>query len=474
MNVSNEMERESKGAPRLSLARACRDALRGLSLTSAALSLTTVAAVVVRARPQTPRIASEVEEKEKQPKPDKETQRNGGGTQTRQQNSRRGQVAPRAAALIEVTIKTDIPQSDIFLSHGKSGMERIGRTDDAGQLVIHLPKGKHEIVASRQGARILRQQIKVEPDSKTFTFNLALPQPVKKEEETAAAPPVEEVKPPEPAKPPVDFDDVVVRFTGAKGEQPTADEWKEAQARKAAALEKEPDNKRLSAQSLLAEGQLAYLRGDFPTALVSFKKAALASPDYAAAQYGLGNAYLATNQPGEAYSAYGRAITLSKDMAPAYKGAGDALTRLGRTKEATFYFDRAKGLGQTLPTNTSLTKGRELKGRKRWAEAVKEVEDVAAREPSAEVFIDIGDCYVGLGQPFSAAKAYQKATELDAKNALAYFKLGEVMFSEREFASAMESYERALALDTTGTSFNRSKARSRADEAAKKLGQNRN
>jgi Tfp pilus assembly protein PilF len=473
MNVSNEIERESKGAARVGLARACRVALRVWSLTSAALLLAAAAAVVARAQPQTPRIASEVEEKEKQPKQEKETQRTGTG-QTRQQNSKRGQGAPRAASLIEVTIKTDIPQSDIFLSRGKSGMERIGRTDDAGQLVIHLPKGKHEIVASRQGARILRQQIKVEPDSKLFTFNLALPQPVKKEEETAAAPPVEEVKPPEPVKPPVDFDDVVARFTGAKGEQPTADEWKEAQAQKAAALEKEPDNKRLSAQSLLAEGQLAYLRGDFPTALVSFKKAVLASPDYAAAQYGLGNAYLATNQPGEAYSAYGRAITLNKDMAPAYKGAGDALTRLGRTKEATFYFDRAKGLGQTLPTNTSLTKGRELKGRKRWADAVKEFEDVAAREPSAEVFIDIGDCYVGLEQPFSAAKAYQKATELDAKNALAYFKLGEVMFSEREFASAMESYERALALDTTGTSFNRAKARSRADEAAKKLGQNRN
>ena len=473
MNVSNETEQESKSAARGSLARACRDALRVLSLTFAALLLTTVAAVVARAQPQTPRIASEVEEKEKQPKTDKETQRTGAG-QPRQQNTRRGSGAPRAAALIEVTIKTDIPQSDIFLSHGKSGMERIGRTNDEGQLVIHLPKGKHEIVASRQGARILRQQIKVEPDSKTFMFNLALPQPVKKEEEVAAAPPVEEVKPPEPVKPPVDFDEVVARFTGAKGEQPTADEWKEAQAQKAAALEKEPDNKRLSAESLLAEGQLAYLRGDYPTALVSFKKAVLASPDYAAAQYGLGNAYLATNQPGEAYSAYGRAITLSKEMAPAYKGAGDALTRLGRTKEATFYFDRAKGLGQTLPTNTSLTKGRELKGRKRWADAVKEFEDVAAREPSADVFIDIGDCYVGLEQPFSAAKAYQKATELDAKNALAYYKLGEVMFSEREFASAMESYERALALDTTGTSFNRAKARARADEAAKKLGQNRN
>src|SRR4051812_33660969 len=124
MNVSNEIERESKCAARRSFVRA---ALRSVSLASVALLLTTAAAVFVRAQPQTPRIASEVEEKEKekQPKPEKETQRNGGGGQTRQQNSRRGQVAPRAAALIEVTIKTDIPQSDIYLSHGKSGMERI-------------------------------------------------------------------------------------------------------------------------------------------------------------------------------------------------------------------------------------------------------------------------------------------------------------------------------------------------------------
>src|ERR1700755_1973588 len=145
MNVSNETEREPEGAARRSFVRA---ALRPVSLASAALLLTTAAAVFVRAQPQTPRIASEVEEKEKekekQQKQEKEAQRNGGGGgQTRQQKSRRAPGAPRAAALVEVTIKTDMPQSDIFLSHGKSGMERIGRTNDAGQLVIHLPKGKH-------------------------------------------------------------------------------------------------------------------------------------------------------------------------------------------------------------------------------------------------------------------------------------------------------------------------------------------
>lgn len=441
-----------------------------VTLACAALLLA-ASAVSTAAQPQTPRIASDVETREKpkeKPPEKKETRTPAQPPRQQQQNTRRG---PRAAAPIDVTFKTDLPQSEIFLNRGKTSMQLLGKTDAEGRLTIQLPPGRHEITASRQGARILRQQIKVGSDSNSFSFNLALPRPPPKQEEQSASTPVEEVKPSEPVKPPLDFDEVVVRFTSGKGDAPTADEWKEAHDQKAAAFEKEPDNKRLEAQTLLAEGQSAYLRADYPTALVSFRKAVIANPEYAAAQYGLGNAYLATNQPSKAFDAYGEAVKLDKEMAPAYKGAGDSLTRLGRAKEAAFYFDRAKGLGQTLPTNTSLAKGRELKGRKRWAEAVKEFEDVAAREPSSEVFMDIGDCYVGLEQPLSATKAYQKAIELDTKNSLAYYKLGELMLSLREYASAMESYERALALDTTGTAFNRGRARARADEAAKKLAQ---
>ena len=465
MKVSNETERAAASVAGCSFINALRAARPFVTLACAALLLA-ASAVAVVAQPQTPRIADDVGNKEK-PK-EKETRTP--AQPPRQQNTRRGQGGgPRAVATIGVTIKTDLPQSEIFLSRG-AGMQKLGKTDADGKLMIQLPPGKHEIIASRQGARILRQQIKVGPDSNSFSFDLALPKPPKQEDAVAEATPTPEPTP-EPVKPPVDFDQVISRFTGGMDDAPTADEWKEAHDLKAAALEKEPDNKRLEAQTLLAEGQSAYLRGDNPSAVAAFRRAVIASPDYAAAQYALGNAYLATNQPLRAFDAYGEALKLDKELAPAYKGAGDALTRLGRTKEATFYFDRAKGLGQTLPTNTSLTKGRELKGRKRWADAVKEFEDVAAREPSADVFIDIGDCYVGLEKSFSAAKAYQRATELDAKNALAHFKYAEVMFNEHEWASAMESYERALALDTTGTAFNRVKARARADEAAKKLAQ---
>src|ERR1044072_5498637 len=186
MKVSNETER----ATGIGAAESCQRSRRSsrafvtfMTGASAALMLTAWA-VSTAAQPQTPRIASEVEAKEKPPEK-KETRP---AAQTpRPQNTRR---VPRAVATIDVTFKTDLPQSEIFLSRGKTGpMQLLGKTDAEGKLTIQLPPGRHEITASRRGARILPQQIKVAPDSNSFSFDLALPRPPPKQEEQAAAPP---------------------------------------------------------------------------------------------------------------------------------------------------------------------------------------------------------------------------------------------------------------------------------------------
>jgi tetratricopeptide (TPR) repeat protein len=378
---------------------------------------------------------------------------------------------PSGPSPLEVTFKTDLPNAEIFLNRGGGSIQSLGRTDSDGNLTVRLQRGRHSITASRPGARILRQQIEVDPDSTNFTFNLALPQPPPQKDEVAEAAPAEPTPTPEETTPTVSAEEVVRRFLDAKeSEGLTAEDWKQAEAQARTALEQSPEDKQLQAQSFLAEGQLAYLRGDYATALVSFNKSAIANPDYVPAHYGLGNAYLATNQPTESLASYRRASELDKTLALPLKGMGDALTKLGRTREATTLYGRAKSFGQPLPTNTGLLAARDLKKRKRWKEALKEFEEVVKTEQTAEVYIDIGDCYVGLEQSFSASKAYQKATELDPKNALAHFKHGEIMFREREYAAALEAYERALALDTTGQQFNRKTARERANEAAKKLG----
>src|ERR1700749_3169061 len=156
MKVSNETERAAASVAGCSFINALRAARPFVTLACAALLLAASALAVV-AQPQTPRIADDVGNKEK-PK-EKETRTP--AQPPRQQNTRRGQGGgPRAVATIGVTIKTDLPQSEIFLSRG-AGMQKLGKTDADGKLMIQLPPGKHEIIASRQGARILRQQIKV-------------------------------------------------------------------------------------------------------------------------------------------------------------------------------------------------------------------------------------------------------------------------------------------------------------------------
>jgi tetratricopeptide (TPR) repeat protein len=431
------------------------------------------AATIEQQAKQEPNIAKDVGKKDAE----KETDKPSDAANKTRNNGKRQPSTPRRGVHppLEVTFKTDMPESEIFLSRGGAGMQSLGKTDAEGKLTVRLPRGKHQIVASRHGARILRQQIDVQPDSADFNFNLALPaKPEKKEESEVAETVVPEPEPPKPEqtdKAMTDPEEVIRRFLDPKeSEGVVVADWEQVRAQTRAGLDKEPGNTQLGAQAHFAEGQLAYLRGDHANALVAFNKAVLANPEYIPAHYALGNAYLITNQPTEAFKAYQRAAALNKELALAYQGMGEALMRQGKMREATEYYNRAKSFGQTLPTDTGLVAARDLKKRKRWGEAVRAFEEIARAKPSADVFTDIGDCYVGLEQPLSASKAYLKATELDPKGALAFYKYGEVMFRLREYASAMESLERALALDTTGVQFNRGKARERANEAAKKIG----
>lgn len=419
-------------------------------------------------QPPKPNIAGEVEEKKA-----------GGEVEAKPAAApvRKGQPkTPKPPPSYEVNFKTDIPEAEIFLGYGNSApTQSLGKTDADGKLSKRLPRGTYTLLASRPGYRIQRQRVEVRAGAPNdVTFSLAMPVVAKKEEEEEKTPeptptPAETPSAP-PADPLADADALIKRFLDVKeAESVKAEDWRPVRASLYAALDKDPDNSQLKGRALAADGQLAYLAGDYASALVAFKQASLALPDFAPAHYGLGNAYLATNQPAEAFKAYGQAATLNPELALAYRGMGDALTKQNKSKEAAVYYNRAKSFGQPLPADTGLAAGRDLKRRKRWAQALKEFQDVAETQPTAEVFVEIGDCYVGLEQPLSASQSYRKATEVDPKSALAHYKFGEVMQKLREYAAAMEAFERALALDLQGTVINRKRARELADEAADRL-----
>jgi tetratricopeptide (TPR) repeat protein len=451
--------------------RATRPRLAAASLVCAALFVAGTAAHAFTQQTPKPNIAGEVEDKKGIPAEADPKLPATPGRKAPQPKP------PRPAPSYEVTFKTDIPDAEIFIVAGSSAAssaQSLGKTDGDGKLTKRLPRGTYNLLASRPGYRIQRQRVEVRSGGPNdVSFSLAMPVVARKEDEEKAPEPTPtpaETPEPAPADPQADADALIKRFLDAKEtESVKAEDWQAMRGRTNAALEKDSTNSQLKARVLAADGQLAYLAGDYANALVAFKQAALAQPDLALAHYGLGNAYLATNQPAEALKAYNQAVQLSPELALAYRGMGDALTKQNKTKEAAQYYNRAKSFGQQLPVDTGLASARDLKKRKRWAQALKEFQDVAATKPSAEVYVDIGDCYVGLEQPLSASQSYRKATELDPKSALAHYKFGDVMQKLREYAAAMEAFERSLALDLEGTVINRKRAREMADDAADKL-----
>lgn len=409
-----------------------------------------------------PSIANDIEATDKKSKGDAPgvkrgtTKGSGNSADTRASSHRGG--TPRTSTMYDVVFLTGTADAEIFVQANNGRLQSLGQTGADGKLSRRMPRGVYNITASRAGYNAQRQQIEVRPGNNAFNFNLT-GQPLaaggsNNGSSNAASGTIEEV---------------LHRYLDPKRtDSVSVNDWQLVQTQTATAFAQNPDNPQIKAQSLFAQGQLAYLRGDYPNALIAFNNSALALPTSSLAFYGLGNALLASNRLPEALTAYLRANELGGGMAMAYKGAGDVLSKQGKSKEALSYYERARQMGYSS-NNTSLSAARNLMKMKRWPEALKELTLISKTQASSDLFVNIGDCYVELEQPLSAAPAYKRAMQLDPKSAIAHAKYGEVMYDSREYAAAAEALERALALDSTGTQINRKRARKLADESASKV-----
>ena len=277
-------------------------------------------------------------------------------------------------------------------------------------------------------------------------------------------------------------------------------DWESVVAQTTAALQTNPNDPVAKAQSFIAQGHLAFSLGDFSNALIRFNAAAQTLPQSALPHYCIGQVYLVTRQPKEAQEALEEALKLKNDFALAYKAMGEVMTLMRKTKKADEYYKKAAQLaltggatsgagngggdsgiasnsqfinssGSAMPESgyeVELKNARSLTARKKWQESLDKLMSLEENNKTAELYIAIGDNFMGLEQALSAQQAYRKATEVNSDSALAFFKLGTVLAEMNEHQAAYEAFEKALVLDTQGKHINRATTRKMADRAKDK------
>lgn len=388
-------------------------------------------------------------------------------------------VAPRSK-LIDVVIITELPGTNVALN-GKT----INAKNPARRISTKLVPQTYTVVTSGDGQPTKSFSITVTPERTMFNLGQIPTVDAQRASGSATASPVTPssvaaaaaVTPPTntsaaAAVPPLNAltnpEEVVNRYLDPQlNETIAADDWQKVEQVTTEAL-RTIQNPKLNGLKLFAQGQLAYLRKDYATAAVLFNNAKLAVPDSALVFYGLGNNLLATNQAATAISAYQRAVALNPQLALGYKGMGDAASKLGKTKEAFAHYNRARELGYAS-SGLNLEIARNNVRERRWQQALDTITPLLQKQPTAELFILLGDSYSGLKQPYSAMQAYLRATQINDKSAASFYKYGEMMFDLHEYAATIQAMERALALDTAGRDINRERAREYVIKANKAL-----
>jgi tetratricopeptide (TPR) repeat protein len=356
-----------------------------------------------------------------------------------------------------VVLATNAPEADIQVDG-----DNVGKAGKDGKLPTRIKPGRHTVTVTHAKFRSLTRPIDIGPGLTEINFHL----------EEVSAPIARDSTPPAlpepPAKPAPSADSIMKKFTESqRPDAVTIDEWKEVQTQSEKALSTDPNNAQLKARMLFAHGQRDYLRGEYTLALVAFNESIQTSSDFGLAYYGAGNCYMATNVVLEAEKAYLRSVQVAPAFAPSHKALGDALSKLGNRKDANEEYVKARQLGYKDP-DLSLGIARNLMADQRWGAALQELKPLADRNPSAETFVAIGECYEALKTELSAALAFSRATDLDRNSAAAYYRLGVILLNHREYAPAKEALERAIAADPQGLKIKLGDATERLKEASGK------
>src|SRR5690606_38462544 len=81
-------------------------------------------------------------------------------------------------------------------------------------------------------------------------------------------------------------------------------------------------------------------------------------------------------------------------------------------------------------------------------DAIKTIDALVAKKPGyAKAYFQRGRAYQGLKDYLNAEKDYQKAIELDSKNALAYYNFGTLKFLQQDYEAAIEQFSKVIEIN---------------------------
>ncbi len=203
-------------------------------------------------------------------------------------------------------------------------------------------------------------------------------------------------------------------------------------------------------QQLLAAGQLADTQGKFDEAIRLYNRVISLSAKQpklaAAAQFGIGNVYMAQRKYGNAQFAFERAVALNPNDAESYNNLGEALGELKQYQRALEAFNHAVALDPKLPKakyNQAVSYDR--MGNFRYSEFV--FRNLIKTNPT------YGLAYDGLavtlskaGRAKEAIAYHEKAISLDPEEPSYYFNCAISYLMLKNMPKALEMQEKLKTL----------------------------
>jgi tetratricopeptide (TPR) repeat protein len=182
------------------------------------------------------------------------------------------------------------------------------------------------------------------------------------------------------------------------------------------------------------------------SALVALERASQLLPNDAEAHSNLGNALLASRQPGEAAASFRRALQLDRELAAVHSNLGNALRDLGNVHDAVASYRTALSIEPDL-AEAHNNLGNALRALGQLDEAVASYRRaLEIKREYPEALINLGNALLDLGEFGDASLSYRRALEINPELAEAHSNLGNALQGLGRLDEAAASYRRALVL----------------------------